>query len=143
VRYNYIQAEALLRKRIFSPVGIGAGPKFYHYWSRPDDNENKILAHPTLVGLDSARVYSTKTYLGAKAFITINTLNDDLLPTRGVYWNTEFNALYGAGNRSKNFSSLTTDLTLYSSLSDPAKVVSVIKVGGGRIYSKDFEYFQL
>ena len=33
-------------------------------------------------------------------------------------------------------------MTVYASLSDPAKVVAVLKVGGGHIFSDQFEYFQ-
>ena len=33
-------------------------------------------------------------------------------------------------------------MKVYASLSDPARVVAVLGVGGGRIYSKHFEYFQ-
>jgi hypothetical protein len=142
VRYNYVEMEALLRRRPFNIVSVGIGPKLFHYWNRPDDNENKILAHPALVGLDSARVYSKKTYVGGKAFILINNLNSELLPTRGVYWNTELNSIYGVNKGSNNYGAITSDLTLYSSLSDPAKVVTVLRAGGGHIFSKDFEYFQ-
>ena len=35
-----------------------------------------------------------------------------------------------------------SDLTLYTSVSDPAKFVIVTRVGGGHIFSKNFEYFQ-
>jgi hypothetical protein len=142
VRYNYIQAEALIRKRLFSIVHLSFGPKFYHYWARPDDNVGKILGSLGTIGLDSARVYSTKTYVGGVGSLLINNLNNDLLPTRGIYWNTELNALHGAGARSNNLSSITSDLTLYSSLRDPAKLVAVIKAGVGKIYSKNYEYFQ-
>jgi outer membrane translocation and assembly module TamA len=33
-------------------------------------------------------------------------------------------------------------MTVYSSLSDPSRVVSVLKLGGGHIFSKNYEYFQ-
>ena len=33
-------------------------------------------------------------------------------------------------------------MVVYSSLNDPARVVSVLRLGGGHIFSKDYEYFQ-
>jgi outer membrane translocation and assembly module TamA len=33
-------------------------------------------------------------------------------------------------------------MTLYSSLSDPARVVSIVRLGAGHIFSKNYEYFQ-
>jgi outer membrane protein assembly factor BamA len=91
--------------------------------------------------LDSLNVYSKKTYYGAKFHILINNLNSDLLPTRGIYWNTDFTALRGAGS-TNHYTRLTSDMTLYSSFSEPSGLVFVTRVGGGRIYSKDYQYFQ-
>jgi hypothetical protein len=142
VRYNYAQAEILLRNRLFSVANFYIGPHIYHYWNRPEDNKNKILGNPSLTGFDSVSVYSTKTYLGGKLGLNIDNLNNDLLPTRGVLWNTEFSTQFGMNEQSNNLTRLITDLTLYSSLSYPAKVVSVLRLGGGRIYSKEYEYFQ-
>jgi hypothetical protein len=142
VRYKFIEGDLLLRHRRFSVVSLAAGPTWYHYWNDYSDNKNRILSTPSLVGLDSANVYSNKTYLGGKVNILINTLNSDLLPTRGIYWNTDFTALRGMQSTSKPLTRLTTDLSLFSSLREAAKLVSVLRLGGGKIYSKNFEYFQ-
>lgn len=142
VRYNYAQAELLLRNRLKSVVNVYIGPHIYNYWNRPEDNINKILSNPSSIGLDSAGVYATKLYLGGKLGFLINNLNNELLPTRGVLWHTEFFSQYGLTKQSKNLSRFTSDLTLYSSLRHPAKLVSVLRLGGGHIFSKNFEYFQ-
>lgn len=142
VRYKFIEGDLLFRQRKFTLVSLAAGPTWYHYWNEYQDNKNRILSTPRLVGLDSANIYSNKTYLGGKFNILINNLNSDLLPTRGIYWNTEFTALRGMQSTSKPLTRLTSDLTLYSSLREAAKLVSVLRLGGGRIYSKNYEYFQ-
>jgi outer membrane protein assembly factor BamA len=72
----------------------------------------------------------------------LNNVNSDLLPTRGVLWNTQLTALAGITNTSKPLTQLTSDLTLYSPLAGVDKLVSVLKIGGGHIYSKNYEYFQ-
>jgi hypothetical protein len=142
VRYNYASLDALFTKRVNALALImGAGPHIYHYWNNPEDNQGKILNFPSLIGLDSLSIYKHKTYVGAKAFALFSTLNDDFFPTRGVYWNTQLTAL-AALNNGKPFTSLTSDLTLYSSFKDPAKLVTVVRLGGGHIYSKNYEYFQ-
>ena len=142
VRYKFMEGDVLFRHRQFSVLSLAAGPTWYHYWNKYEDNKHRILSTPRLVSLDSANIYSNKTYLGGKFYILLNTLNSDLLPTRGIYWNTEFTALRGMQNNSKPLTRLTSDLTLYSSLKEAAKLVSVLRLGGGRIYSKNFEYFQ-
>jgi hypothetical protein len=141
VRYKYTQGEFLFRNRPFNVLSIAAGPTWYHYWNEYEDNKHRILGAPSLVGLDSLSVYSKKTYYGAKFHILINNLNSDLLPTRGIYWNTDFTALRGAGS-TNHYTRLTSDMTLYSSFSEPSGLVFVTRVGGGRIYSKDYQYFQ-
>ncbi len=142
VRYNYSEFELFFTKHYLRNVfTVGAGPKFFHYWNRPGDNVGKILNNPSSIGLDSISVYQTKSYAGFKAFAIANTINNELFPTRGVIWNTELSALAALRN-TKPLTSLTSDITLYTSITDPAKFVIVSRIGGGHIFSKNFEYFQ-
>jgi len=142
VRYNYVYADFLLRHQLEGIVNVSAGPTFYNYWNHLSDNQNKILSTPSLVGLDSINVYKTKVYAGGKLKIQVNNVNSELLPTRGVLWNTEFSALAGMNRNSHPLTSLSSDMTVYSSLTDPARVVSVLRLGAGHIFSKNYEYFQ-
>ena len=142
VRYNYLYGNVLLRRRIGNVLQVYAGPQFYNYWNHLEDNKNKILDAPSLVGLDSIRVYQKKTYVGGKLGILLNNVNSEFMPTRGINWNTQLSAYGGLNKNSKPLTTLTSDMTLYSSLTDPARVVSVLKLGGGHIFSKDYEYFQ-
>ncbi|TDH25102.1 metallophosphoesterase [Segetibacter sp. 3557_3] len=142
VRYNFVEADLLYRKRLGNLIQLTAGGTVYNYWIDPKQNVGKILQEPGIVGLDPARVYSTKTYVGGKLGLTINNLNSDLLPTRGIYWKSDYLSSYGVNNNSKNIQRLTSDLTLFSSLTDPAKVVAVIRGGGGIIFGNNYEYFQ-
>jgi hypothetical protein len=144
VRYKFVEAEVLLRKRYFNRdlMQVYIGPSFYNYWNRYEDNDNKILGNPLLSGLDSSRVFSRKTYLGGKAAVVINNLNNELMPTRGVIWNTEFSSMFGLTEASHQVTKLTSDFTVHASLRDPAKLVAVLRIGGGHIFNKDYEYFQ-
>ncbi len=141
-RYDYIQAEILFRRRFFGNLQIMAGPTAYHYWNKPADNANKILARPSLIGLDSASVYSLKTYVGGKLAIIFDNLNDDLFPTRGVQWNTQFTSMAGLTKKANNITTLTSDMTVYASISEAANLIAVARFGGGHIFSTHYEYFQ-
>ncbi|MEQ1675272.1 MAG: BamA/TamA family outer membrane protein [Chitinophagaceae bacterium] len=141
-RYRTMEAELLVRKRFLEKMHVMAGPWFFNYQNKYSDNRNTILGQPREVGLDSARIFSKKSYLGAKALIRIDNRNNEVFPTRGLLWNSQFTAAAGMGHGSNNLSSVLSDMTLYASLSDPAKVVAVLKFGGGRIFSKNFEFFQ-
>ena len=95
VRYKYTETDVLIRDRLNNVLHISAGPVIYHYWNKFEDNNERILAKPSLVGLDSADVYSQKTYVGGKVSILVNNLDNVLLPTRGINWVTTFTSLGG------------------------------------------------
>ncbi len=142
-RFQDLDGSILFRKRFFgNVVGIGIGPSFYFYASKQTNDGDRILAHPALVGLDSASIYSPKSYAGGKLSIVVNNLNAELFPTRGVDWNTSLTSMQGLNANSTPITKLESNMTVYASLSDPAKVVAVLKVGGGHIFSDQFEYFQ-
>jgi hypothetical protein len=141
-RYNYIDASVLFRKKLFSILSVMGGPWYYRYWNNPKDNIEKILERPSLVDLDSAEVYSTKSYLGAKLVAEVNNINNELFPTRGMQWTTEFSFLSGVTGKANAVTRLVSDMTVYASLSSPATVVTVLRLGGGHIFNDNFEYFQ-
>ena len=143
VRYKYVNAEVLLRKRYFNNLlQFYLGPTYFHYWNEHTDNLHLVLDHPSVVGLDSANVYSNKSYLGAKFAITLNNLNSELFPTRGVVWNTDLSSMAGINRNSHPITKLTSELEVYASLRDPAKLVAVLKLGAGHIFNNNYEYFQ-
>jgi hypothetical protein len=143
VRYKYTETDVLIRKRFNRVLHVFIGPEFYHYWNEYEDNQSHILEKPDLIGLDSADVYSKKTYLGGKLTILVNNLDNVLLPTRGINWVTTFTSLGGLNKASKPYTAITSDMAVHGALTDPAKEVAVLRLGGGHIYSKHYEYFQL
>ena len=142
VRYNYFSGDILFRKRFHALAELMAGPTYYHYWNHYYDNKGKILSQPAFVGLDSNSINSQKSYAGAKVNIIIHNPNKELLPTRGVIWNTEFSTMFGLNDNSKAITKLTSDMEVYASFRDPTRFVTVLRVGGGHIFSKNYEYFQ-
>lgn len=141
-RYRSLEAEILFRKRMFERLHLMAGPYYFHYWNRIADNSNNILSKPRQVGLDSADVFSPKSYFGAKLGMQFDNRNNILFPTRGIFWNNEIIAAAGSGVGSSNYVKFTTDMTIHVSFEDPANMVFALGFGGGKIFSKDFEYFQ-
>ena len=141
-RYNYAESDLLFRWRYFERLRIIVGPYVYHYWIDADDNAGRILAKPSLIGLDSADVYAKKTYFGGKFTVNFDNLNNELFPTRGVQWNTELISTAGLTKRSNNFTSLNSDMNVYASISEAANFIAVARFGAGHIFSKHFEYFQ-
>jgi hypothetical protein len=141
-RYKNLDAEILLRKRFFESFHFMIGPYFYHYQNKYIDNVSNILGNFRQAGLDSARIFSNKSYLGGKTIVRFDNRNNETFPTRGLLWNNQLISIAGIDKGSRSFTSIASDMILYASLSDPAKVVAVLKFGGGRILSKNYEFFQ-
>lgn len=142
VRYNFVSVDLLLRKRPNGVLNFTIGPSLFHYWNHQEDNKGKILFNPSLVNLDSASVYSTKMYLGGKAGMLINYIDNSFMPTRGLYWNTELSSFAALHSNADPVTKIVSDMTVYGSWTIPAKTVVVLKLGGGHIFNKQFEYFQ-
>ncbi len=141
-RYKTFETEILARKRVFEKLQLMIGPYFYQYEAKRSDNLSNILSDPSLSGIEPDRVFSKKSYLGGKASMRLDNRNNETFPTRGMLWNNQLISLTGLSKGSHALTSFTSDMTLYASLSDPAKVVAVLKFGGGKLFSKNYEFFQ-
>lgn len=141
-RYKTVEINALFRHRYFNTFHLMFGPSYYQYSNKYRFNTANILAKPKEIGLDSANIFSQKTYLGGKVVMHLDNRNNEIFPTRGIHWDNEFLYTRGIKGSSGDFSRLSSDMTLYVSQNNPAKVVAVIKLGTSRILSKQFEYFQ-
>jgi hypothetical protein len=141
-RYRVAYFEAMFRQRFFDKFHMQFGPYFYNYNAKYSNNHDNILGDFKEVGMDSANIFSNKSYVGGKVALILDNRNNDLFPTRGMLWINELLMTKGVNGTSKQFMSYTSDMKLYASLTEPAKVVLAMKFGGARIFSKSFEYFQ-
>ena len=143
VRYDEAHLELLIKRRPSAKLSYSIGPAISHYWNKLDDNKSYILANPSFIGLDSNSVYQQKTYVGGVLNLEFNNLNSELFPTRGVSITSKFTSIYPVqGKSSYSLNKLEGNMTIYASLKDPTRVVTILKLGGGHIFNDKFEYFQ-
>ncbi len=142
VRYKFVETDLLFRERFNDIIQLSIGPTYFHYWSRYKDNDKRILGKPTIIGTDSLGIYGKKQFFGGKLKLDISYLNSETFPTRGITWFTEFSSLRGFNSITHALTKLTSDMTIYASISDKSRVSAVLHLGGGHIFSKQFEYFQ-
>lgn len=142
VRYRYLEADVLIRKRVNNIFQFSIGPSYYLYWSKYSDNGKRILGKPAVIGSDSTSIYGVKQFLGGKVKLDISYINNEIFPTRGITWFTQFTSLWGLNANTHALTKLTSDMTIYASVNDQARVTTVLRLGGGHIFSKKFEYFQ-
>ena len=143
VRYKYLSSDVQVRKRLFwQKLAVSLGPSLYHYWNREKDNRGRILDNPELINLDSTSIYGIKTYAGGRLDIDVNNLNSEFYPTRGVLWNNQLRYFHGLNNNSTPLLRFQSDMTVYASLAAPENLLTIIRLGGGHIFSENYEYFQ-
>lgn len=141
-RFRSIELQALFRQRFFERLHLMIGPYFFHYWNKQSDNVGKILENPALSNLTYDDVYRKKTWLGGKVAMKFDNRNNEVFPTRGVIWQNELTLAAGMTETARTFTKLNSDMIIYASLSDPAKLTAVISFGGAKIFNRSFEYFQ-
>lgn len=141
-RFRSFDMTVYLRKRFFENAHLLAGIQHFHYNNRYEDNRGNILGQFEKLGLDSSDIFSSKNYLGPRFSFVIDNRNKEFNPTRGVKWVTEVTGLAGITKGSNPLIKYTTDMELFASFQQAAKLIAVVKWGGGRIYTKNFEFFQ-
>jgi Omp85 superfamily domain/Calcineurin-like phosphoesterase len=141
-RYRSLELEALLRKRLFEKLHFMVGPYFYHYNNKYSDNADNVLGKFRQLHLDSADIFSKKNYAGGKLALLVDNTNKEFFPTRGMHWYNELTAVTGITKGSDDYIKFTSDMAIYASLREPAKLVAILKAGGGHIFSSKYEYFQ-
>jgi hypothetical protein len=144
VRYSYVSGDVLARKRaVHNRFSIAIGPSFFYYWNNNDRNSGRILDYPAQYGLDSFRIYSPKFYGGGKFTIDFNSVDNSLLPTRGLRFHADGIAQTGLNEHTLPIYRVQSDLALYAPLSDNKRFILTLRGGGGHIFSDGFEYWQL
>ena len=141
-KFKLAEVQVLFRQRVFERLHLMVGPYYFHYSNKHSQNDKRILGDPSLVHLDSGHIYSSKDYLGAKLGMYFDNTNNDVFPTRGVHWENELVSVAGLTSTSNTYTKFNSDMTIYASLRDPAKLIGVVSFGGSRIFSKSFEFFQ-
>lgn len=141
IRYSYAAADLLLNRNRFGRLNLAIGPSIYHYWNHNQNNDGKILAQPGLIGLDSASVYHNKAFIGGKFRMDVNALPNLQFPTQGMLWQNELSYLRHV-RQGRSFTVFKSDLILAAPLTDTSRLVALIRLGGGHIFNKSFEYFQ-
>ncbi|MCD6013148.1 MAG: metallophosphoesterase [Flavipsychrobacter sp.] len=142
VRYKALSGSVLVTKRYFrNLLSIGIGPAYYSYSLEKNINKDRLIAYPGLLGLDSG-IYRPKSYAGGQLMLNVNNVNAELFPTRGVDWTTSLTSMQGLNSNSKPITTFESNMTVYASIANLSNVVALLRLGGGHIFSRQYEYFQ-
>ena len=140
-RYQFLTAEVLLRKKIGKVAAFSIGPIFTKYAAELEDNKGRLIDNPLVY--TPGDFFATKYYGGAKANFNIEYIDSKLFPKRGVTWYNSILSTQGLNSNSRNLTKYTSDMTVFANVTGRSRITAIIRAGGGKILSKDPEFFQL
>lgn len=128
-RYNIINAQVRLRRPLNQQLEVFAGLAGQYYKMNPEDNEGRFIRQYESV-LSEHEIYKSKFFAGLSAGFELDTRNNLVNTTRGIYWQT---AVYGVQELGEEHGTstgqITTSATIYASLRQNPNFVLVNRLG--------------
>ncbi|MFC2112634.1 BamA/TamA family outer membrane protein [Bacteroidota bacterium] len=86
-------------------------------------------------------IFNRQRYAGISIRYELDTRNDKVLPTRGIYWNSFTLFYYSLTESSHTYNRLASDLGLFLSFRKPYRTVLAFRFGGA-INAGSYEFYQ-
>ncbi|QJD97045.1 BamA/TamA family outer membrane protein [Mucilaginibacter robiniae] len=138
-RYDYLYGDVRLRHTYGDwKVSGGLTGQFYH--STSENNEPRFLGaynqqHP------DEQVFSNKSYAGLVAGALLDTRNNTLRTTKGVYWNTTISGLQQLNQDHSRYSQLVSQFSFYANPDRDSILIIAARFGAGTTLGHA-DYFQ-
>ncbi|MCX8020878.1 MAG: outer membrane protein assembly factor [Chitinophagaceae bacterium] len=145
VRFNMGEASLMVRHRFSEKVQFSLGPAIQIYTYDSADKFNKIrnieLNPPP--GITSSMNHN-QSYAGIRFLFMLDTRNHNVLPYKGIYWNTQFRYWIGLNNKSyQNVPQFNTDFVFHVGLAKDWLVwVNRTGFGANLTSNMNFEFYQ-
>ncbi|MBK8501152.1 MAG: BamA/TamA family outer membrane protein [Saprospiraceae bacterium] len=137
VRYQYIWLNPMLKHMLSKHLNYSFGA-FYQFYKVTDTIDRFIGdAYPQY--LDST-AYISHSYAGINTKLKFDTRNSEILPTRGILWETQTLGFYSIKENGNNFLKVLSDLSLYVSYNKDPRVVFALRFGGA-INIGNYEFY--
>lgn len=144
VRYDLGDVALMLRHRFSNKVMFSIGPnlQFFHYDSTDRFNKIRNVEITPPAGITST-INDRQSYFGVKALLSVDTRDNQAVPTKGIFWNTSFRYLAGNKNSYDHISSINTDFSFYLGLAKDWLVwANRTSFGANLVDGMNFEFFQ-
>lgn len=130
-RFNLYELNPSLRWRNKKSV-FSAGLAYQYYTYDEDENRGRFISQPAqLHSSDSSTVSADKMFVGAVLKYTLNTRDNDILPTRGINLEVKLTAHEGLNRYSNAFGQINSSISFHQKIDSAARVVLVDRIGGG------------
>ncbi|WP_233268697.1 BamA/TamA family outer membrane protein [Mucilaginibacter lacusdianchii] len=138
-RYDHVYGDARLSHQ-YDNWRLSGGVSGQFYYSGEQPNDNKFLRG--YAAQNQARdIFSTKTYAGLVVGAELDTRNNPLTPSKGVYWNSTLNGVQQLNQNNMRYAQLESEFSFYINPDKDSVLVLAARFGGGTTFG-DAEYFQ-
>ncbi|WP_286898535.1 MULTISPECIES: hypothetical protein [Sphingobacterium] len=130
-RFNIFNINPQLRWKPSSTLSFAVGPHIQFYHLDPIENEDRFILNPkALHSYDSLSITKDKTFAGINAFLTQDSRNRKINPSKGLYIEAALNSYFGLNPYSKKSAQLSAAITGYLSAFNEG-IIFANRTGGG------------
>ncbi|HVK48497.1 MAG TPA: BamA/TamA family outer membrane protein, partial [Pseudobacter sp.] len=140
-RYNKGDLAVLLKREFTNWLTVAIGPSFQYFRPDEDENQGRFLSNFLENGLDPKNTFADKSYLGGQFNLNMDTRDNQIIPSRGIFWQSSLKVLRGLNDNSEYLTQLNSDMALYFGLGASTGTVIATRFGGGINFGK-YEFFQ-
>ncbi|WP_293886462.1 MULTISPECIES: BamA/TamA family outer membrane protein [unclassified Sphingobacterium] len=132
-RFNIFNINPQLRWKPSSTLNVAVGPHIQFYHLDPNENEDRFILNPqALHSYDSLSITKDKAFAGINAFLTQDSRNRKINPSKGMYIKADLNSYFGLNQYSKNSAQLNAAITGYFSVLNEG-IIFANRTGGGAV----------
>ena len=140
-RYDFITSQVKLHRNIGKNIKVNAGVMAQYYNNDAADNTGRFINIYNELNPEED-VFSRHFSAGLVAGFELDTRNDPMLPTKGVYWNTTFRALRQLNGDETRYGQGQSEFSFYLNPTGSDKLVLANRFGGGYTVG-DPNFYQL
>ncbi|MEO6732631.1 MAG: BamA/TamA family outer membrane protein [Ferruginibacter sp.] len=111
-RYDYVNADVRLYRNIAAHWRISGGVAAQYYTSRQSNNGGRFFDKYN-GDYPASLLYKNKTYTGLIAGAEMDTRNNLILPSRGIYWNTTVRAMREMNGKKDSYGNVLSEFSVY------------------------------
>lgn len=140
MRYDLGDAALLQRIHLGQWMRFEYGPSFEFLQLRKEENANRFVSiyYPER---NYPNYYQKLFYAGGEAHFIIDSRNNSMMTTRGVFFNSYARVLHGLNQYSSNWSQVGGNLSFYNDFSTKGIIVFATNFGAGHNMGR-FEFAQ-
>lgn len=132
-RFNIFNVNPQLRWHSGSSLQYAVGPHIQFYHLDPAENQDRFILNPqALHSYDSLSITNDKFFTGLNAFLTHDSRNRKVNPSKGLYINAILNSYLGLNKFSRNSAQISGEFAGYFGAFDEGLILAN-RVGGGTV----------